>query len=75
MLMIVLGPDEEVVNISQRREEMPGQASHQILFPSGNVELQQTDLNNFYLAFTLGSKLIILLCSLNSCLQLENRAN
>lgn len=75
MLMIVLGPDEEVVNISQRREKMPGQASHQILFPSGNVELQQTDLNNSYLAFTLGSKLIIPLCSLNSCLQLENRAN
>lgn len=70
---MAVGPDEELVNIREEKRYLAGPV--RFLFP-GLVELQQMDLKNSYLMFTVDPKLIIRLCTLvNSCLQLEDRGN
>lgn len=60
---------------SVREEKRYLAKSLRFFFP-GQVELQQMNLKNSYLTFTLDSKLIIPLCNLaNSCLQLEEKGN
>ena len=55
-LEVILGPDEEIANITQRRQEIPSRLLRFFFFFLVQVELQETDLTQFLFNFDFGSQ-------------------